>query len=134
MWQNERCWDAHSANTLKLKLRVPCSTRRPSDIVGDEDNFYNNLIMQCKWRAAVPLVDGGKVRLQPTYVSDVAQAVMKALELEESKGKIYNLAGAFWVLVGKAQAQHEEGRGEGTRPLPMSISPCGTVGNEHITV
>lgn len=78
---------------LTAPRRTLVSRRRVSDIVGDEDDFYNNLIAQCKWRAAVPLVDDGAVRLQPTYVPDVAQALMNALNMHESKGQTYTLAG-----------------------------------------
>lgn len=85
---------AKAAGDAAVRAALPDATiLRCADIVGDEDDFFNNLIYQCKWRAAVPLVDDGAVRLQPTYVPDVAAAVMAALRMAETKGNTYTLAG-----------------------------------------
>lgn len=83
-----------AAGDAAVRATLPGATiLRPADVVGEEDDFYNNLIGQCKWRAAVPLVDGGAARLQPTYVPDVAAAVMAALGSAASIGQTYTLAG-----------------------------------------
>jgi NADH dehydrogenase len=41
----------------------------------------------------LPLIGGGKTKLQPVYVMDVAEAVAKAVEGRVAGGKIYELGG-----------------------------------------
>ncbi|MGH8657590.1 MAG: complex I NDUFA9 subunit family protein, partial [Gammaproteobacteria bacterium] len=41
----------------------------------------------------VPLFGNGEVRLQPVFVGDVAEAVVKALSEPAAKGKLYELGG-----------------------------------------
>jgi hypothetical protein len=67
--------------------------RRPAPIVGIEDYFYNFIIYQVSYSLLAPMVDNGEQRVQPTYVIDVAQAVINALQDKESKGKDYYLGG-----------------------------------------
>jgi nucleoside-diphosphate-sugar epimerase len=62
-------------------------------VVGDEDDFFNNLVFQLKFGASIWLPDGGEQPLQPTYVTDVGQAVLAALDTEDSKGQTYYLGG-----------------------------------------
>lgn len=66
---------------------------RPAPVVGDEDTFYNTLLIQCKFGPAVPLVDGGKQRVQPTYIVDLVEAVHNALKRDDTVGKTYYLGG-----------------------------------------
>ena len=52
---------------------------RPAPVIGDEDDFLNNLMAQAKFSTLMQLVDGGEPRLAPTHVTDVASAVVAAL-------------------------------------------------------
>lgn len=52
---------------------------RPAPIVGDEDDFLNNLMAQAKFSTLMQLVDGGEQRLAPSHVTDVAAAVVSSL-------------------------------------------------------
>lgn len=66
---------------------------RPSVIFGAEDQFLNRFAkMACK-SPFLPLIGGGKTRLQPVYVQDVAKAIVKSLSIPEVKGKIFELGG-----------------------------------------
>ncbi|MGB0720064.1 MAG: complex I NDUFA9 subunit family protein [Bdellovibrionales bacterium] len=69
------------------------SLLRPSVIFGEGDDFFNMFAKMSKILPVLPLIGGGKTRFQPVYVGDVADAVMAALEREDAKGKIYELAG-----------------------------------------
>jgi nucleoside-diphosphate-sugar epimerase len=62
-------------------------------VVGDEDDFLNNILGQIKLGPVVPLWDDGKVRLQPTYVPDVAAAVVAMLQRAETAGQELYLGG-----------------------------------------
>lgn len=59
---------------------------RPAPIIGDEDDFLNNLMGQAKFATLMQLVDGGDQRLAPTHVTDVASAVVAALRDPDAAG------------------------------------------------
>ncbi len=66
---------------------------RPSVIFGVEDNFYNQFAKMINWFHAAPLIAGGKTKFQPTYVVDVAKAIVKTCVDDVTSGKIYELGG-----------------------------------------
>lgn len=73
---------------------IPSATIfKPAPVVGIEDYFYNFIIYQVSYSLLAPMVDNGEQRVQPTYVIDVAQAVINALQDKETKGKDYYLGG-----------------------------------------
>jgi NADH dehydrogenase (ubiquinone) 1 alpha subcomplex subunit 9 len=65
---------------------------RPTPIIGDEDDFLNNLLGQAKFSTLMQLVDGGEQRMAPTHVTDVAAAVVAALRDPSSVGPDPNQA------------------------------------------
>jgi len=66
---------------------------RPSVVFGPEDKFFNTFASLAQFSPALPLVGGGKTKFAPIYVGDVAKAIVKALELNNSELKIYELGG-----------------------------------------
>lgn len=66
---------------------------RPSVLFGPEDNFYNMFARMAAFMPFLPLIGGGKTKLQPVYVGDVARAIVCALEKETTKGNSYELGG-----------------------------------------
>jgi len=66
---------------------------KPAPITGPEDRIFRKFASQIKKMPFVPLVDGGKQRLQPIWIRDVALAVSNALQMYESLGKEYHLSG-----------------------------------------
>jgi len=65
---------------------------RPSLIVGPEDAFFQRFGRMSLVSPVLPLLAGG-TRLQPTLVTDVAQAIASAIKTPETAGKTYELAG-----------------------------------------
>jgi len=71
----------------------PSVILRPSVIFGPEDKFFNTFASIAQFFPALPLIGGGKTKFAPIYVVDVAKAIVKVLELNNSEPKIYELAG-----------------------------------------
>ena len=63
---------------------------RPSVVFGPEDKFFNTFASLAQFSPALPLIGGGKTKFAPIYVGDVAEAIVKALELNNSEPKILN--------------------------------------------
>jgi uncharacterized protein YbjT (DUF2867 family) len=67
---------------------------RPSVVFGPEDQFFNRLAATAMISPVIPLIGGGGTRLQPVYVGDVADAVVRCLDDgANSAGRIYELGG-----------------------------------------
>ena len=65
---------------------------RPSVIFGEDDAFMN---LFAKLQAIAPLVPlaGAHTRFQPVWVQDVAQAIVRCLNLRSSIGQVFELVG-----------------------------------------
>lgn len=79
---------------------VPTATiLRPSVVFGPEDEFFNRFAEMARnpflhgIGGAVPLIGGGKTKVQPIFVGDVADAVVAALKTHEAQGRVYELGG-----------------------------------------
>lgn len=66
---------------------------RPSAIFGPGDKFLNTLAAISRVSPVLPLFGHGLTRLQPVYVSDIANAALKTLQNPVSQGQIYELGG-----------------------------------------
>lgn len=66
---------------------------RPSVLFGVQDSFLNSLSKITKASPFLPLFGSGATKLQPVFVGDVADAVLRALTLPEATGKTYELGG-----------------------------------------
>ena len=71
----------------------PSVILRPSVVFGPEDKFFNNFASLAQFFPALPLIGGGKTKFAPIYCGDVAKAVVKSLDLNNSKCQIYELGG-----------------------------------------
>ena len=66
---------------------------RPSVVFGPEDKFFNTFASLAQISPILPLIGGGKTKFSPIYVGDVAEAIVKALSLNNSEPKVYELGG-----------------------------------------
>ena len=71
----------------------PSVILRPSVIFGPEDKFFNTFASLAQICPILPLIGGGKTKFSPIYVSDVAEAIVKVLRLNNDQPKIYELGG-----------------------------------------
>jgi len=76
------------------RAAVPSSViLRPSIIFGPEDDFFNRFASLAMMAPALPLIGGGKTKLQPVFVGDVAAAIAAAVEGRAQPGATYELGG-----------------------------------------
>lgn len=66
---------------------------RPGVMFGPGDSFFNMFAELARYTPVLPLIGGGKTKLQPVYVGDVAATAMAALETPGASGKTYELGG-----------------------------------------
>lgn len=66
---------------------------RPSIVFGPEDNFFNQFANMARFSPAMPLIGGGETKFQPVYVTDVAEAIAKAIDGNLQGGATYELGG-----------------------------------------
>ena len=66
---------------------------RPSVIFGQEAKFFNTFAQIAQFSPMLPLIGGGKTKFAPIYVGDVAKAIVRALEINNSESEIYELGG-----------------------------------------
>lgn len=66
---------------------------RPSVLFGPDDAFLSSLLNLVRFLLVVPLFGTGATRLQPVYVEDVAEAIVRVLGDVSSQGRTYELGG-----------------------------------------
>jgi uncharacterized protein YbjT (DUF2867 family) len=66
---------------------------RPSVVFGPGDQFFNRFASMATVSPALPLIGGGRTRLQPVFVNDVAKAVAAALADPTAAGRVFELGG-----------------------------------------
>ena len=94
--------ERHTSQYIQTKLQgekniqetfKPSVILRPSLVFGPEDKFFNTFASIAQFSPALPLIGGGRTKFAHIYVGDVAKAIVKALELNNSGSKIYELGG-----------------------------------------
>ena len=71
---------------------------RPSVVCGTEDNF-TNLFAKLSFLPVIPVIKIG-YRFQPILVTDVADAIVQAIETKDNEGKIYEIGGPKVISFG----------------------------------
>ncbi len=66
---------------------------RPSVVFGPDDDFFNRFAALARLAPALPLIGGGKTKLEPVFVGDVAKAVLDGLTGKAKAGAPYELGG-----------------------------------------
>jgi uncharacterized protein YbjT (DUF2867 family) len=104
---------------------------RPSVVFGPEDDFFNRFATMAQLMPALPLIGGGKTRLQPVYAGDVGAAVAASLD-EKSCGKLYELGGPDIATMREIMAYvlAVTGRKRPLLPLPFPLAKVVGFGSE----
>ncbi|MFC4271922.1 NAD(P)H-binding protein [Sneathiella chungangensis] len=66
---------------------------RPSVVFGRDDDFFNRFACILSIAPVFPLSDGGKAKMQPIFVEDLADAIVRIIETPSEQGKTWELAG-----------------------------------------
>jgi uncharacterized protein YbjT (DUF2867 family) len=85
---------ARGRGELAVRQVFPGATIvRPSAMFGPGDALFATLAGIVRLLPVVPLIGGGRTRLQPAYVEDVAEAIVRMLADPGTSGMTYELAG-----------------------------------------
>ena len=67
---------------------------RPSLLFGNgDDNFFNSFGTMAQFSPIIPLPFSGSTKFSPVHASDCAEAIVRLLKIENSKNKIFEIAG-----------------------------------------
>jgi uncharacterized protein YbjT (DUF2867 family) len=75
------------------KAYPPVTVLRPSVMFAVDEGLLSVLGKLVQTAPIIPLIGGGRTRLQPVHVNDVAEAVYQSLRKPDAVGKTYELAG-----------------------------------------
>lgn len=89
-----------AAGEAALRAAFPAAViLRPSIVFGPEDSFFNRFAAMAAMTPFVFPVVSGDTRFQPVHVADVADAVMAAIERDDTPGRTYELGGPrVWTM------------------------------------
>ena len=85
--------ESNALNNFKKTVII-----RPSVVCGPEDNF-TNLFSKLSFLPIIPIV-GLNYKFQPILVTDVADAIVQAIEMKDNEGKIYEIGGPRVITFG----------------------------------
>ena len=83
-------WQAEQA---VISSGLPYTIIRPSLIFGQGDEFMNSLASLVRLFPLVPVISGGRNRLQPIWVDDLAQCIALSLSRHDLQGHTLELGG-----------------------------------------
>jgi uncharacterized protein YbjT (DUF2867 family) len=75
------------------KAFPPVTVLRPSVMFAVDEGLLGVLERLTRATPIIPLIGGGRTRLQPVHVTDVAEAVYQSLRKPDAVGKTYELTG-----------------------------------------
>ncbi len=85
---------ARGRGELAVQQAFPAATVvRPSAMFGPGDALFATLADIARLLPVLPLIGGGHTRLQPVFVEDVAEAIVRVLADPRTAGQTYELAG-----------------------------------------
>ncbi len=85
---------AKAAGEKAVRQAFPAATIvRPSIVFGPEDDFFNRFGAMARLSPALPLIGGGTMKLQPVYVKDLAEGVVRLVENHGFERKTFEFGG-----------------------------------------
>ena len=81
------------ADKLIMNSKLDYTILKSTMIYGDGGKGFTRILKHIKKYPIVPIVGHGKTLMQPVYIEDVIDVILKCLENPKAIGKMYNLAG-----------------------------------------
>lgn len=81
------------ADKLVINSKLDYTIIKPTMIYGDGGRGFTRIVNHIKKYPIVPIVGHGKTLMQPVYVEDVVDAIIKCLNNSKVIGKVYDLGG-----------------------------------------
>ena len=98
---------ARGRGELVVQQAFPGATIvRPGAMFGPGDALFGTLADLARLLPVLPLIGGGRTRLQPVYVEDVAEAIARMLADPGTAGRTYELAGPGVYTTARAGRDH----------------------------
>ena len=116
---------ARGRGELVVRRAFPGATIvRPGAMFGPGDAHFGTLAALVPLLPVLPLIGGGRSRLQPVYVDDVADAVTRVLADSGTAGRTYELAGPqiYTLLELIRFALRLMGRRRPLLPIPFAVA------------
>lgn len=90
---NEYARTKGAAEREVLNVHSDARIIRPSVMFGPDDDFFNRFAAIARMSPVLPMIGGGKTRLQPVYVGDVAEAICRLAMGAGQAGQIIEAGG-----------------------------------------
>jgi uncharacterized protein YbjT (DUF2867 family) len=97
---------------------------RPSAMFGPGDALFAGLADIARLAPALPLIGGGRIRLQPVYVEDVAAAIARMLADPGTAGRTFELGGpaVYTLRELTGMTLRLSGRRRPLIPMPFAVA------------
>ncbi|MGH8700309.1 MAG: complex I NDUFA9 subunit family protein [Burkholderiales bacterium] len=116
---------ARGRGELVVQQEFPSATIvRPGAMFGPGDALFGTLADLVRLLPVMPLISGGRTRLQPVYVEDVAEAIVRVLADRGTAGRTYELGGpgVYTMRELVSFAQRLIGRPPLVVPVPFAVA------------
>ncbi len=110
---------------------------RPSTIFGRDGDFVRMLARAVRWSPVLPLPGGGRQRMQPVWVGDVAECFLQAARVDATPRDTYEVAGPEVLTLADLAAALARAMNVRPRlvvPLPMALVRAGAALVEALPV
>ncbi len=104
------------AEELVRESGIPYTILRPSLIYGPGDQFTLRLADVIKLSPVLPVIGSGKSKVQPIYIDDVVDCIVKAVTSEAFLNEIYEVGGPEQLTYEEVTREIAEAMGA-TRPV-----------------
>lgn len=114
---------------------VESTVFRPSVIFGPDDEFTNRLATIVRMSPVVALPGGGRQRMQPVWVGDVAECFLQAARMEATPEPVYEVVGPEVLTVAEMSRILADAMGRVRRPVvpvPMALARVGAAAIEAL--
>lgn len=108
---------------------------RPSVVFGRDDEFTNRLATIARWSPVVFLPGGGRQRMQPVWVGDVAECFLQAAKAASTPRETYEVVGPEILTVAEMTRVLLDAMGRFRRPIlpvPMAVAGIGAAAMEAV--